>query len=222
MSPEKLLIAQDIDECLFNSVKRHHARLTIIGEQLGWTNLPTYEQVCALGGTHGAYGEQPGYWEINRVMTESDSFNAGLEVIEGSLETLQLLAPMMGAYLTTRSEKVQKRSKYEISDHGFPLETGGPKSREIKLICRPENIPVSQTTEWKTWMLSQLAMEFQAQMLMIDDSANLHAHLNRAKKNGSRGQLDTVLYAGPMTPKGNGEKTWEEIGLMMSDGQFAA
>lgn len=193
----------------------------MIGEQLGWTNLPTYEQVCILGGSHYAYGENPEYWEINKTMTESDTFNLGLEVIESSLETIQLLAPIMGAYLTTRSEKVYTVTQYELSDNNFPLETGGPNSREIKIICRPENIPVSQTTDWKTWILAQLTHHFHAQMMMIDDSINLHRHLNKAKLNGSTGILDTILYAGPMTPKGNGEMTWEEIASMMIGEQFA-
>ncbi|MDH5532826.1 MAG: hypothetical protein OEX81_00165 [Candidatus Pacebacteria bacterium] len=192
---KEIIIAQDIDECLFNSVKKHYQELTKIGKKLGWTNLPTYEEVCLLGGTHGAYGKQTGYWEINEEMRNSSEFNQGLEPIEGSLEALTLLQSMLGIYLTTRPENLTLITEEELDEAGFP-------KREV--VCRPKSIPLEHTTEWKLDVLRYLAQEKTA--TMIDDSMSLHNAILKA--NDPR--IETVLFQGPMTPKGKG-KTWKKI-----------
>ena len=65
----KRIIAQDVDECLFNSVKKH---VRILNDRYGRMGLqvPTYEQVLSAGGTHGAYKDYPDYWKINEFMRD--------------------------------------------------------------------------------------------------------------------------------------------------------
>jgi len=210
---ENRLIAQDVDECIFNSVDKHYAIYKAMTERKEHIIVPPLEEVIRLGGTHAFFGQFDWYKKINYKNRNDEQFNRSQERITGSLEALQLMDSMLAVYLTTRPESLLRVTKEELDKNGYP---------DKQVICRPKEVDFINTTEWKTWMLSQLAREFQAQMIMIDDSLNLHNHLNRAKLNGSKGLLDTVLFAGPMTPKGNGEMTWEQITQMMMGNEFAA
>jgi hypothetical protein len=195
MAEKEKIIAQDVDECLFNSVKKHRQILTALGPNLGWTNLPTYRQICAAGGTHGAYKKYPGYWQLNKEMRDDPNFNSKLEIMGGALESMLFLQSMLGIYLTTRPEHLTKTTEEQLEEAGFP-------KREV--VCRPRIIPLDQTTKWKLDVLGQLAGEKTA--VMIDDSVSLYNAI--LKKNDPR--IEAILFAGPLTPKGKG-KTWKQI-----------
>jgi hypothetical protein len=207
------LIAQDVDECIFNSVDKHYATYKAIAEQRNNVIVPSLEDVIRMGGTHAYFGQFDWYEELNKHNRNDEGFNRGQEQINGSLEALTFLQSQLAVYLTTRPQQLERVTKEELDAHGYP---------DRRVICRPKEVNFKKTTEWKTWMLAQLAKQFQAQMLMIDDSVNLHQHLNHAKMNGSKGLLDTILFAGPMTPKGNGEMSWEQIMLAMSGDVWVA
>ncbi|MDH5532812.1 MAG: hypothetical protein OEX81_00095 [Candidatus Pacebacteria bacterium] len=213
MFTEKKLIAQDVDECIFNSVDKHYLHYKKEAETREGIVVPSLEEVIRLGGTHAFFGQFEWYAQMNKDNRNDEKFNRGQERIDGSLEALTLLESQLAVYLTTRPESLLRVTQEELDKYGYP---------DRQVICRPKEVNFKKTTEWKTWMLAQLAMQFQAQMLMVDDSINLHQHLNHAKLNGSKGLLDTILYAGPMTPKGNGEMTWEEIVSLMMGKEFAA
>ncbi|NCN87435.1 MAG: hypothetical protein GW941_00915 [Candidatus Pacebacteria bacterium] len=212
MFTEKL-IAQDVDECIFNSLDKHYAMYKAVAEERNNILVPSLEEVIRLGGTHVYFGQFDWYEEMNRQNRNDEGFNRNQESIPGSLEALTFLDSQLAVYLTTRPESLKLVTKEELDKKGYP---------DKRVICRPPEVDFRRTTEWKTWMLAQLAKEFQTQMLMIDDSVHLHSHLNRAKLNGSKGLLDTILFAGPMTPRGNGELSWEQITHALSGDQFAA
>ena len=184
-------IITDIDEVLFNSVKKHVAELAKAGEVLGWQSMPTYEQVCSLGGTHKAYAGYPEYEALNGQMTANYEFNQGLEIIEGAKEGLTALQNKLQFYLTTRPQTVEEITKEELKRAGFP---------EKPVVCRPENIDRRQTTDWKKTILEQQGDD----IVMIDDSVSLHEALKGTP-------VQSILFAGPITPRGNGEMSWEQI-----------
>ncbi len=191
-------MALDVDETLFNSVSKHVEILTTAGRKFGWKNLPTYEDVLRAGGTHKAYGHFPGYWEVNELMRNAEWFNRDLEIIESALDALVYAGAMVAVYLTTRPESLSTVTHQELVKHGFP---------DRPVICRPDSVPLEKTTEWKLAVLEDLSRSQQARMVMIDDSVSLHDAIKKRRHSG----VGTLLYAGPMTPRGNGEVEWPEI-----------
>lgn len=197
LNREKTVVL-DIDETLFNSVEKHVRILNRIGDQFGCQNLPTYQEVLAAGGTHNAYDHFSWYRNMNERMRDADWFNKGLEVIEEALEAMTYVDAMVAFYLTTRPARLANTTYDELIRHGFP-------DREV--ICRPPEIPLELTTPWKLAVLENHVQGKPKQAIMIDDSHSLH----EAIKKRNNPQVATLLYAGPMTPRGNGEVTWQQI-----------
>lgn len=191
-------MALDVDETLFNSVSKHVRILTEIGKRFGWKNLPTYEEVLSAGGTHKAYGHYPHYMEVNEMMRNAEWFNRDLEVIDEALNAMFYADAMVSFYLTTRPDSLTAVTYEELIKHGFP-------DREV--ICRPGSVPLEKTTEWKLSVLEDRAKNEQARMVMVDDSVSLHEAIKKRKTQ----RVGTLLYAGPMTPRGNGEVAWPEV-----------
>jgi phosphoglycolate phosphatase-like HAD superfamily hydrolase len=198
---EKALVL-DIDETLFNSVKKHVDILNRIGERFGCKNLPTYQEVLAAGGTHNAYAHFSWYRDMNERMRNASWFNKNLEVIEEALEAMTYVGAMVAFYLTTRPARLANVTYDELVRNGFP-------DREV--ICRPPQIPLEHTTPWKLDVLEKYIQGKPKQAIMVDDSHSLH----KAIKQRKNPQLATLLYAGPMTPRGNGEVTWPQIRLLL-------
>lgn len=188
----------DVDETLVNSVKKHVLFLNHMGPLLGWKNLPSYDEVLVAGGTHKAYGHFPHYWELNDQMVKAHWFNEGLEMIEGALDAVTLLQATVVAYLTTRPENMTELTHQQLVALGFP-------NREV--IARPPSIPMKDTSVWKFAELKNISGLKGDAVVMVDDSASLH-HLIKEKQHPD---IKSVLYAGPMTPRGNGEVTWPEV-----------
>jgi hypothetical protein len=191
-------VALDIDETLLNSVEKHVRVLNLVGQALGWKNLPTYDQVIALGGTHKAYGDYPGYRELNKQMMKGRWFNDSLQIIEGALEAMGFLEAQIAIYLTTRPKQLAKFTREQLKKLGFP-------DRDV--IARPSSVKVENTSQWKMDVLKDLSGKHNAPVVMIDDSISLHHVIKDSNHPG----VKTVLYAGPMTPRGNGEVTWPEV-----------
>lgn len=195
--PEKRVVL-DVDETLLNSIRKHVTVLNLLGPALGWKNLPTYEQVLEAGGTHKAYSHYPHYWEVNDHMTKAHWFNEGLDMIEGALDAVTLLEANIVLYLTTRPKKVEKLTRKQLLQLGFP-------DREV--IARPSSVPIQKTSEWKLAELKKISGRRGEPVVMVDDSISLHHLIKQSKQKN----VKTVLYAGPITPRGNGEVTWPEV-----------
>jgi hypothetical protein len=193
-------IAQDVDECIFNSVAKHTRLLNARYSQLG-LSVPSYEQVLQAGGTHGAYKDYPDYWAVNAFMRDDEDFNRGQDLIPGAKTALNALKGLLAIYLTTRPESLARVTHEELLNRGLP-------DREV--VCRPNSVPLEHTAQFKADILSQLAGT-DGVAVMIDDSSSTHKYL----KGVDNPQIETVLYAGPMTPRGNGEKSWRQIVQMM-------
>lgn len=194
---ERIKIAQDVDECIFNSVKKHNIELNALYQGEGIAELPTYAEVCDAGGTHGAYANYPNYWEINEEMRNAEWFNRGQELIPGARSALNLLEGMLAIYLTTRPETLTEVTREELLENGLP-------DREV--VCRPLAIPLKHTSEWKLDVLRSLVKQG-GKAIMIDDSKSMNTTI---KENGDP-QIESILFAGPMTAKGNGEQNWKQI-----------
>lgn len=194
----------DVDECLFNSVDKHVKVLTKHGQQQGWQNLPSRQQVYALGGTHAAYGHYPGYQEKNAAMIADPDFNRGLETISGATQAMNCLAANVLIYLTARPEKLAELTREELLTAGFP-------DREV--IARPATVSVENVTAWKVDVLQQLASQYvsllrrHSSLVMIDDSAGLHEVLIRLRDP----RIESLLFKGPITPHRPAALTWAEI-----------
>lgn len=191
------VIVLDIDETLFDSIKKHHQELTKLGQQKGEINLPTFQDVLRAGGTHSAYKKFTWYLEANGEMRNSTEFNSDLEPMEGAQEAVKSFERTLQGYLTTRPEKLAKLSRKELIKNGFP-------DREI--IARPKGIPLDQTTQWKIGVLKEIAKEGN-KAIMIDDSLSLH----RAILSLSHPLITSLLFKGPITPDHPNAKTWSEI-----------
>jgi phosphoglycolate phosphatase-like HAD superfamily hydrolase len=197
MHAEKAIVL-DIDETLFNSVEKHVRILNRIGERFGCKNLPNYQEVLAVGGTNNAYDHFSWYRDMNARMRDADWFNKGLEVIEEALEAMTYLESMVAFYLTARPARLANTTYDELVKNGFP-------DREV--ICRPDHVPLEHTTPWKLAVLENHIQGTDTQAVMVDDSHSLHS----AIKKRNNPQVATLLYAGPITPRGNGEVTWKQI-----------
>lgn len=203
-------IAQDIDECLFNSVKQHVKFTPQIANvlELGWSvdDLPTYEQVCNLGGTHKAYANFPGYYEINDFLRVNPQFNTHLAEIEGAKDTIVALQELelFDFYLTTRPASLAQATFEQLVEAGFP---------KSEVIARPDAVPLSQTSAWKHTVLSQKLQETGRKKIMIDDSLSMRGYIKSASERGIQG----VLFDGPLTPKDNGAMNWAEILELLSN-----
>lgn len=191
-------LSLDVDETIFNSVYKHWQWLTAEGKRRGWKKLPSYKDVLHAGGTHKAYGHFDGYWELNEEMRNSPDFNRNLQEIPGAKKAIRFLQAMVGLYLTTRPESLAYITKEELDRKGFP---------DRQVIARPEHVPLENTSEWKLAILQQLSQEWQAKMIMIDDSMSMHNAIHAL----GEPLVATILFAGPMTPKGNGELSWDKI-----------
>ena len=191
-------LSLDVDETIFNSVYKHWQWLTAEGKRRGWGKLPSYEDVLRAGGTHKAYGHFSGYWELNEQMRNSVDFNRDLKEISGAKKAIGLLQAIVGLYLTTRPESLAMVTKEELDKKGFP---------DRQVIARPEHVPLEKTTNWKLSVLQQLVQEWQAKLIMVDDSVSMH----QAIRSLGEPLVATILFAGPMTPKGNGELGWNKI-----------
>jgi len=197
-----IVIASDVDEVLVNSAKKHHRILIEEGKKRDWSNVPSYEEMLALGGTHQAFAQYPGYWELNEAMRNNPDFNRGLELIPGALEVSNFLGSILFIYLTTREEHLARVTHEELVNNGFP---------DVPVICRPKGIPLKDTSSWKLDVLRGVAEATGKKVNMIDDSISLHGVIKAAEDP----RLGTILFAGPITPRGNGEKTWPQIKQML-------
>lgn len=195
---ENFIIVSDVDQVIFDCVRRHYEWLTEHGQQNGWKDLPSFEDVLQKGGTHGSYGHYEGYWEKNTEMLADPDFNTDLEPIDRALEALELLQSSLALYLTTRPEDIQDLTQAELKKYGFP---------EKPVLARPIDIPLADTTPWKMSVLIEMAKEVDAIIIMIDDSLSLHQALNEL----NHPQIKSILFDGTITPKGNGEQHWPEI-----------
>lgn len=194
-------IVQDVDECLFNSVAKHQIETPKKAKELGYDwpdELPTYEQVCAAGGTNKAYGHLPGYPQINEFLRNDHSFNSNQELIPGALEALTLLESQFFIYLTTRPEHLAQLTIEELRAAGFP---------EREVITRPEYVPIEKTAEWKLEVLKELLAKTGKPKVMIDDSPSMYKVITASEHENIRG----ILHAGPNTPKNGIDMTWKEI-----------
>ncbi|MCD8484985.1 hypothetical protein LRY65_01435 [Candidatus Woesebacteria bacterium] len=203
ITPETQIVL-DIDETLVDSTKRHHSKLSRAGRLLGWTDMPNLEDFLRLGGSHGAFGQYPGYFDLNARMCAAEWFNRNMEVLPEALEVVTAADAMVAFYLTTRPDVIAALTAEELEKHGYP-------QREV--ICRPADIPVEDTTPWKLSVLKKKASELGKPLLMIDDSVPLHQAILEEKDPN----IYTILYAGVRTPRGNGEKTWGEIQTILKN-----
>lgn len=170
---------------------------------LNWPKeeLPSYEQVCLLGGTHKAYGEFSEYWAINEFLRTNAHFNTHLDEIPGAKEALLILQELEmfgGVYLTTRPISMAQSTLEQLVTLGFP---------RGEIIARPDSVPLEKTSEWKVQVLKERVEENGRPNLMIDDSLSMRNAIVDARHKFIKG----VLHDGPITPKGNGEMNWVEI-----------
>lgn len=220
----------DIDECIFNSVDKHYDWLIEKGKELGWEDMPTRDEFYEAGGTHKAFGHYPGYWEINAEMIASIDFNSGLEAIDGSVEAINALSNQFLFYLTARPDTLKELTEKELEAAGFP---------ERPVICRPEDVPLEDTSEWKYRVLLETALEQLKQdeasktnsrfVFMLDDSVGLNK-LIKAVSNGEKDltefgftteekeklikvirRVESILFKGAITSVNEQSFTWKEI-----------
>lgn len=197
------VIVADIDETLVNSVVRHVEWLTKEGVKRGWKNIPTLSQVLALGGTRNAFKHIPEYDQLNLEMRTDPVFNTDLQPIEGVIDAIPLLSTMLAAYLTTRPMSLQHISKSELLKLGFP---------DKPVICRPDVVDLCHTEEWKLWTLMQLVELTGKKAIMIDDNPKMHRTIVAAK----HPHIVSIPFAGPITPKNIGARSWREIVRQLS------
>ena len=196
---EALLAVSDVDDILFKSAEKHDEYLRFLAEFFGWDNIPKSSVFFSKGGSHAAYGHIKSYWRLNERMVASPEFNKDLDLVDGSVEALNMLASNLLLYLTTRPESLKNQTQQELEKACFP-------TREV--IARPEKINILNTTPWKLGVLKELAQENQgSKIVMIDDSLSLH----NAIKNLSNPRIETVLFAGSITPDHPDAKDWSEI-----------
>lgn len=195
----------DVDECLTNSVQQHQIMTPRLAQERGlnWSQKSqdmTYDELCTAGGTHKAFGNEPGYLDLNEFLRNDLDFNLNQELIEGALPALDLLRILgyFDFYLTTRPASLAQPTIEWLVNAGFP---------EGELIARPDSVPIEKTSEWKLAVLEARAKSQGRPKLMIDDSLSMLRTI-RARKNS---QVEGILHKGPITPQGNGEMKWSEI-----------
>ncbi len=199
MNPcKELSVVSDVDETLVNSIARHVERLTIAGQQHSWPKIPTYDEVIRAGETHNAYKHIPEYPALNEQMRFDREFNAGLEPISGAIDAIPFLNVTLRAYLTTRPQSLAQLTADELGTLGFP---------DRQVICRPNSVDLSRTEEWKLWILMQLAQEVGGRVVMVDDNPKMHRKIQSAQIRG----IESILFAGPITPPNIGAKNWKQI-----------
>lgn len=209
MSQLKEMTVHDVDECLVNSVEQHVVKTPLIAKAMGldWpeNELPTYAEVCGLGGTHKAYDKFPEYRAINELLRTSAHFNTHLNEIPGAKDALLALQEMemFGFYLTTRPESMAHVTLEQLVSLGFP---------KAEVIARPDSVPLEKTSEWKLQVLKERQRGIKSPKLMIDDSLGMRTAIVDAK----HGFIKGILHDGPITPKGNGEMNWTEIMDMLT------
>jgi hypothetical protein len=194
-------IAQDVDECLVNSVPKHALMTPVVARKMGYTSLaqvhPSYEDMMTSGGSHKVFGHLEGYAQVNEFLRNDPDFNRGLKPLPGAIDALNLLQRNLSVYLTTRPAHLARLTLEELVENGFP---------ERRVITRPNDVPVDRTSEWKVWMLGELSRADGLAKVMIDDSAKMHTAIKDKRSPKIRG----ILYDGPITPRGMG-LSWEEI-----------
>jgi len=195
---ESVGVVLDVDETLVLSVKRHYEVLTTLGKSLGWKNLPTFEQVLQMGGTHHAYGHYPRYAEINAEICAAEWFNRGLEVIPAAREAMDAIGSQVFFYLTTRPASMTRLTYEELLQAGFP---------DRPVIARPSSVPLKKTAEWKFSVLADQAQKLRNPLELIDDSVTTHLEIVRRRDRS----VGTQLYAGAITPPHPTAVNWQEI-----------
>ncbi len=119
------------------------------------------------------YIEQVPYWQSAEAKNfinscwRSPEFQHQLEIIEGALEHVHKIhqhLPIL-VYLTARPGCVTEATAVWLQHHGFP---------EASVICRPDELPSEQGSQWKAQVLARL---YPAIVGIVDDNRSLIRHL---------------------------------------------
>lgn len=192
-------IVSDVDEVEVDSIEKHVKWLTDIGKKYGWINLPTLQEVMMMGGTHAAYSDYPGYWDVNRQMRDDPIFNSDLPVNTETLRYYRSHEAELMAHLTTRSAHLANHTRHELIRAGYP---------DRPVLGRPDYADIKFTARWKHDMLRTLAVNAVTPIVLIDDSASTVDYVNEQP---THREIIALLFAGPITPKRADALTWPQL-----------
>lgn len=186
------LLLLDIDETLLNPLNKYQR---IINRELNLST--TVNDIEQAGGLDNLYIHTPVYEKFKLLVDElrsDNDFNSNLPCIEGAIEGINTIrrnpSIYIGAYLTTRPQRVKKITKIDLINNNFP---------DIPIISRPDTIPRSLTTKWKLSILDKLSNKCLIKIIMIDDSIELSKSIQERNKMNNRNPIVSILYNGPLT-----------------------
>ncbi len=200
----------DVDETLFNSVYQHWVFLTkLLPLYFNWdpARMPSYEEVCRANGTHAAYiaaaptmdHYKSDYGFLNQEMRFNKTFNSNQALIEGALEALNVLAPQVLLYLTTRPVSLSNLTHDELVRAGYP---------DRSVIARPDEVPLNKTSMWKILHLAEISYRNKCSVVMVDDSVTTHQMIEDL----GLPHIQSILINGPMTPDNHPKaRSWQEV-----------
>jgi hypothetical protein len=195
------ILVFDIDECLVNSVEKHYRLLKQWARENGHAEVESlsYDEFCAGGGTkhfENIWPDYNAYCESNR---KDANFNRGLVEVPGSRNAQRLLDSEAHAYLTTRPE--------EMIDLTYEELVLILNFLDLKIIARPSDVPITQTTEWKLSKLQEMVENTGTPKIMLDDQVSMHD----AVKSAHNPWIESILIKGDRTPEGHGALRWQEV-----------
>lgn len=191
----------DIDECLVNSVEKHFRLLKQWAKEHGHSEVAslTYSKFCAGGGTKQFEALWPEYHEYCEFTRQDPNFNRGLIEVPGSRAAQQSLASEAHAYLTTRPEDVTTLTHEEVIVLLNFL--------NLKIVARPNTVPISQTTPWKLSMLEEMVQRTGSPKIMLDDQVSMYEAIVQNRNPWIAG----ILIKGDRTPDDRGALSWRDV-----------
>ncbi|MDR0463070.1 MAG: hypothetical protein LBG64_02530 [Pseudomonadales bacterium] len=212
----------DLDEVIFNPMARHIQRYNDFfaaqrqrladlsnpaSDEFGYLleipQEPTFEEVCAVGGTHAAYAVYGDHYKkLNEEARNDLEFNRGLDFIDdnisGYAHAIKNLAPFYAA-LTTRPESIQELTEKEVGRVSLDI--------VLPVITRPTDIHIAQTHIWKFNVLMALAELSNKTIIMLDDQLDLFNLIQEENHPLIKG----ILFAGPITKPHEEATSWPNL-----------
>lgn len=181
----------DIDETILNPLYRYRER---INEAMGISL--SVREIERSGGLDNYFRNSPRYSEFHGIaqkLRSDEEFNSGLPAIVGAADGVSRLNQIeglcLGCYLTTRPTQVASVTAIDLTKKGFP---------SLPIICRPSDVPRSDTLNWKLSTIEELATDYHGVLISIDDSLALATAIKN-RNHDSSNFIVAILFNGPLT-----------------------